>query len=260
MIEQGITTVASTISLKAGLTNVVETAYTFKDYLEMAYFVTGGPLLLIVAGFGLYQLKLMKEQTKTDKETREMNARREAIRLATEQCNYYLNNIDTHISTIDQEMSVREIKYLIHNRFLTYTIDNNNIIIENDDNRKLAFNLIFKKENFDLLTEIVNIIKKLEIFSSYFISEIADDDFAYQTVGEHFIEEVKKFLFLIVMEDESKKERKNKNLIKLFLLWNSRAEAKNIENEIDKTFEKIIEMREKKEQHTTRKIKPIGTY
>ncbi|MEK5374521.1 hypothetical protein [Paenibacillus sp. FSL P2-0173] len=58
---------------------------TFRSVLEITYFITSS-LLFIIAIIGLQQLSIARNSAK-------MNAKREAYKLAAEQCSYYLEVI-----------------------------------------------------------------------------------------------------------------------------------------------------------------------
>jgi hypothetical protein len=57
-----------------------------RNILEIVYFITAGPILLIIVSLGLWQLKIAKDNAR-------MTAKRESYKLAADQCSYYMSQI-----------------------------------------------------------------------------------------------------------------------------------------------------------------------
>jgi len=61
-----------------------ETMEQFRDYLEILYFLSG-PVLVVIAYIALAQIKLAKNQIEVQRNANRVSAKRDALRLTSEQ-------------------------------------------------------------------------------------------------------------------------------------------------------------------------------
>ncbi|MDD2698821.1 MAG: hypothetical protein PHF17_08485 [Arcobacteraceae bacterium] len=235
----------------------VQLILTTKDWFEMAYFITGGPVLATIAAVGLYQLNLMKEQIKSDREIFKINSIRESIKLANEQCNIYLTTIIQKADNLDSLLEKKKMNYVFEKNHIPYTIEKDKIKFENlnEKLKKLAV-IINDKE---VAKEILSLLNSIESFSNNFTSKVADDDTAYKAVGKTFTDTVERYISLVVLPENSAKTKYYKNIIELFLLWKNRQEQENLEKELQEDIKNLKEKTERIDKSRKEKIKSMGT-
>jgi len=193
----------------------------YRDYFEIMYFITGGPILTIIAGFALYQIKVMKEQIKKDDEILKINSKRESIRLAAEQINYYLSDIREEIDKLEKILMKNDLWYMFDENYVEREFRDDYILLDfgNDLKDEIYHETL---ENGKLSSKIKELNFKLELFSTYFTSGIADEKLAYNSIGELFIYTVNRLLPYIIIHDDSRKMEIYRNVIELYILWKNR--------------------------------------
>ena len=95
---------------------------------------------------------------------------------------------------------------------------------------------------------LVDVLNAMECFSSYFTSELADENVAFRAVGKTFCSTVRK-----LMPEFAHLTPKGyfTNTFNLFLQWNKKLEHKNLLKEKASIEQKLLEIDNKK-------IKPFG--
>jgi hypothetical protein len=201
--------------------------------LKWLYY-TAGVAIAIIAGIGLRQLTITKETART-------NAKREAFKLAADQCNYYVNHIIPLQDALDHAIT----------------------------DKKLAF---FQKSSVEIAGETVKLTSSatpddldglksivaestaaynaMEAFSVFFASGVADEHVGFSAVGTTFCTTTRKYLPHIVLYRGD--EKYFRNIFKLFFLWHSRIESQKLakqRQQIDSELSKI----------QNKFIRPIGT-
>jgi len=209
-----------------------------RTVLELIYFVSAGPLLLIVAIIGLWQLKIAKD-------TARLQAKRAALSLSAERCEYYHTRVIPLINKLDQAVIKNDIKYF---ELCEFTIEGQEI--------KTHFNCtpeVFKTElekSDVIVDEVTEALNAMEAFSVFFISKVADETIAFSSVGRTYCNTAKRYMADIVVATNHGGHYSN--LLKLFLIWNSRHEAEQLMRD-RKTIEKKLEKLERK------CLLPVGT-
>lgn len=193
--------------------------FTIKDYLELIYFLCGGPILAIVAAFALFQIKVSKEQIR-------IVSKRESIKLAAEQSTLYIKNIVPLFNKLSDYL-IKEKKIDIEKN--TITIHNNRVTGNFDD--KIINELILNDEKS--LEIICDIINALEGFSIYFTSKIADSEIGYTSVGKTFLFCVERYYSLIFLVSDSEDIQNNKNTHTLFIDWYNLSQKYSLEKELN---------------------------
>lgn len=211
--------------------------FTIKDYLELIYFISGGPILVIIAGVALLQIKVSKEQIK-------ITSKRESIKLAAEQCNFYIKEIIPLQNQLDMLFIAKKIN-LKNN---TIKIDGDTVIGKFD--YEIIKKILEDDECINLITSLAN---KMESFSTYFSNELADNEIAYNTIGLSFINSIKKYYSLIFLYENSNEIIYYKNNFKLFINWYNKSENENkiklikkLEDEKNNLMKKSTDLKDKK--------------
>ncbi|PIB30960.1 hypothetical protein BFP77_02565 [Maribacter sp. 4U21] len=178
-----------------------------KDILEIIYYLTAGPLLVYIAIRGLKQIKVAKQNSRT-------NNKREAFKSAAEQCCVFGEKI------IPLEGNLRDEKHSFFDKFNVkikekgFEIKPNGDVLEDE---------IDKLNNSKYITDLLN---SLEGFAVYFISGVAAEKIGYITTGRSYCEIVKRLMPVIAL---SFKNGHYKNLMLLFIEWNNRLEKEKLE-------------------------------
>jgi hypothetical protein len=209
------------------------TMETIKLILELSYYVSA-IALVIIAAFGLKQISVAKE-------TRKISSKREAFNIAANQCNQYLDKIIPEINKLDQVIKDNDLKYFTKSKA---DIENGEI--------KLTSYLDGDALNKAIdtgINEIMSVTNLLEGFSLYFVSGVASEQVAFNTVGRTFVHSVKSYLPYYVPFSQN---GAYSHTLSLFLNWNNRIESEKLQKEKAK-----IESKLKGSKSTS--IRPIGT-
>jgi len=250
--------------MAAEVTEVISNAYDLKDYMEILYFIAGGPILATFGWLALGQLTLIKEQNKisqkqvdndrkqikliedqieNDKEVLRINSKRDSIKLAVEQGKFYINEI---MPLIEEHT-----KYILKHNITFLNVENLNI--EKD---KITFDIdtdkVTKKmvEHYDFTVATLHITNLIESFSTYFTSKIATESIAFNAVGLTYVLSLKKLLPIFMLKGDSTVIKHHKNTIELFLRWNQTVANNLLEDEINKAILEKEALIEKKKDIT----------
>lgn len=174
--------------------------------LETIYYLSS-PVLVVIAGIGLWQLKIAKDNART-------NAQRQAITLAAERCEHYLQRIIPLTDIYDEAIEKEGIKFF----------QNAKTEIDGKKVKIIAERTEIDDEKLNGLTnESLAVYNSLEAFATFFTSGAADEVFAFDSVGHSYVELVKDYLPDIILLNDNGKYFNN--MLELFFLWNGRAEA-----------------------------------
>ncbi len=209
----------------------------FRTVLELIYFASG-PLLVIIAGFGLRQLKIVKDASR-------LQATREALSLSAERCDHYVSHVIPLINKLDLAINKNDIKYF---SMFKVIIDRDKIRITHNCSKEVLIQELTKTKT--IYPQICAALNAMEAFSVFFTSRVADESVAFSSVGGTFCNSVHNYLAFIMTI--SGLDAHFKNLLKLFLLWNARIEA----NKLEQDRQKIDKELSKFENNF---IRPIGT-
>ncbi|MCG6146568.1 hypothetical protein [Leptospira bandrabouensis] len=220
---------------------------TFRAYVEIGYFVAGiiTSIGIIIAFIQLIksneQLKISHKLLKTSIIDIELRSKRESITIALEQS----DKLKERLSKLSELEFSQKFKY--------YSGPLNGF----ESNLMPKEGKLWLEENLslygieDFLSQIEHI---LEHFSSYFVSQLADENTAFIRSGEIYTVYFKSiYPYLVSDIDEKNKERKNVFSIRLFNLWNEKIEVKEIKEQILK-LQSELNQKELRED-----ITPIGT-
>lgn len=176
---------------------------TIRSILEIIYF-TASFFLLVVAIYGLKQLKITKENSQT-------NAKREAYRLVAERCTYYLESIIPKLNVIDKLMAENSIKQFGETKIYT---SGDKLTIESKQSTRKHDKII------EMAPQIAEALNCLEAFSVFFTSGVAEENVAFSSIGSTYCNSVRVLLPLVCMAIEGG----YRNVLKLYILWNDKIE------------------------------------
>lgn len=174
------------------------------------------------------------------KRVSQLNAKRAAFALATEQCRYYLTEVIPRLNALDKILSEMGVE----------SFGTTDIHIEKDGVKfSVKPKKLTDKQSKDLVGPTLNAYNALEAFSVNFTSGVAEEFMAFSSVGRTFCNSVQKFLPELIGLSESGYFR---NTLELFALWYPRFKKRELEQKkllLDQQYDKIRDVR----------IKPIGT-
>lgn len=205
---------------------------TFRAILELIYFISG-PILVIIAGIGLRQLKIAKDASR-------LQATRESLSLSADRCSHYISNIIPLVNNLSKSIKENDIKYF---SLFEVSVNGDSIRISPKGSKQ-----DLNKEHDKLptiISELLPVYNSLEAFSVFFTHRVADEEVAFSSVGHTFCYSVRNYLPDLF--PYSRSTGHYKNLIKLFLIWNTRIESEKlkldrqrIENELSKIEDKFV--------------------
>jgi len=182
-----------------------------RSWLEIVYFLCG-PLILIVSILGLKQIKIAKDTLKT-------SSKRDALRLAAEQCQNYCDHIIPLQNTFHQAVGKHNVLF-----FKRAKVD----ISEGGCKVQVRYEGITNKDMADLekvSSETLAACNAMEGFSVYFSSNVADENTAFLSVGKTFCQTTQYLLPTLAQDYE---RGYFKHLMQLFSMWYSRIEAEKL--------------------------------
>jgi hypothetical protein len=216
-----------------------------KSILEAAYFVAG--IAIAIAAFkGLGQLNIGLEQLKATKEIAKKNALSEALRFATERCQYFAD-----VVVPAQEVFIQaymQAKCTFRQMSANCSVKNGEI------NTSPGFNTAaFDSESVRLRMEIPTFLNTLEAFAIPFVARVADDDLGYQETGISFCSMVRDTLVLLYHTRQRDYSGRYESTVKLYERWNDRRIAEELGQNL-KNAEQAAKRVAKPD-----KIDPLGT-
>lgn len=201
---------------------------SIKPTLEILYFIAG-IIVSITAILALKQIKIMKH-------TSDIQSKRDALTITSEQCVNYMTNIIKLQNEFYQSLKDKQIYF-----FEGWHVQLNDNKISLQHEGKIGFRN-FKKMNF------ATVCNAMEAFATYFTSKVADESVAFNTLGTTYINATESLMPILL---EVNKDGYYKNVIKLYILWKKRM----ISNKLQIQQENIqTEM----EKYHSERIKPIG--
>ena len=188
-----------------------------KPIVELLYFISGIGLA-VFAYYGLQQISVMKSTSATQ-------ARRDALRLTSEQCTLYFEKIIPLQNVFNNNLKSKKIKY-----FEGWSVE------------VLGDRITAKRksppdsEGLLAIAEDLVFLNNMEAFSVYFTSKVADETIAYNALGKTFLGTVEKLMPWILC---CREDGYYKNIVELFMLWHVRAENEKLMAEKDSIEKKI---------------------
>ena len=186
-----------------------------KPFAELLYFISGIGLA-ICAYYGLQQITILKNTSSTQ-------AKRDALRLTSEQCSLYFEKIIPLQNEFNEKLKSRNIKYF---EGWTVKVKNGSITAS----RKSPPN---SNGLIDIAADLA-FLNHMEAFAVYFTSRVADEKVAYDTLGKTFLGTTEEVMPWIL---QCREDGYYKNVVHLFALWSSRSESEKLlaeKNSIEK--------------------------
>lgn len=221
-----------------------------RQILEDFYYVAG--VAIAIAAFkGLGQLKIGAEQLKLTREIADSNikiartnAKREAIKLAAERCQYFAEHTVPDFARMGNKYQQLKLTFL--------TVPQPQFAIVNGEIVNHNFNAAVQDAEVPLfIVDLVNSMNSIEAFAIPFMTGVADDDIGFQETALGFCQQVKDIVPAIWYL-RRKNMARYQSTVQLFDLWNKRLVASAMAP-LMKSMEATIKAANES------KIKPLGT-
>lgn len=192
------------------------TIIEIRSYLELAYFLTG-PMLVGIAFLALSQIKVARKQLEEQKNATKIMAKRDALRLTSEQIRDYGTRIIPILDVLDKKIQAENINFL---KDCTVIIEKNQITV------RPCTDSAEREKLLNIVIEFSTAINALEGFSAYFVSGVADEYVAYRSLATTYCNSVKDILPLLVLFNQD--NRRFAATLELFGVWNTRMESEGL--------------------------------
>jgi hypothetical protein len=190
------------------------------QYAELIYYITAGPILTIIVGFGIRQIFVAEKAIK-------VNSRRDAYRLSSEQIKYYMEIIIPNIN--DYNKYIKDIGIEDIEELSTVDLNSNGITVS----CKIA-----KKTFDDMFSQnlpILKVLNSMEVFATPLCTGLASEEMIYKSLAKTYTNSVRDMLPFIVVAGDGYFP----NTMKLFAIWYKRREAERLSDERSKIEDQI---------------------
>lgn len=212
---------------------------TAKTILELLFYCSG-VAVAILAAIGLRQLTLAKENVDAVTAIARTTSKREAFKLAAEQCAHYYNHIVPLLNEYDK---------WIEKKVLSDVVAGWEIEISGD---RIKIKPKSSKIRERFLTEIsatnLPALNALEGLAVLFTSGVASEEVAFSSIGYTFCFNVRRSLPTILLIGDGTHFL---HILSLFMLWQRRIERQELDAHQKQTDERLRELQDDG-------IKPIG--
>lgn len=200
---------------------------TFKEILEVIYFISG-PALVVIVYLGLSQIKVAREQVEAQRKATRINAKRDALKITSEQIMKYGSEVIPLQNVFNEKVKSEEIKFFTDSKV---KITGREIQVKPcaDDNEV--------KKLKSLIYEFTSVMNAMEGFSVFFTSGVADEKVAFRSLSSTYCYFVKELLPLLVLVEAGNK--RFTATMQLFHIWYSRLESENLEKQKEELERKI---------------------
>jgi hypothetical protein len=212
-----------------------------KTILELLYYCSG-VVLAVLAAIGLRQLTLAKESITAVTTIARTTAKREAFRLAAEQCAHYYNHVIPLLNRYDE---------WIQEQGLSETLAGWDADIAEDRIKITPKNQVVKERFLkEVMTSTGELpaLNALEGMAVLFTSGVASEEMAFSSIGTTFCHSVRRLLPMLVLLGNGNYFR---HVVSLYMLWQRRIERQQLDEDRKKTEVRLRELQDKG-------IKPIG--
>ena len=212
-----------------------------RGVLEVLYFGSG-VVIAYAAIRALKQIRIGSEQLRMTRDIADLSAKREAIKLASEQCRYYAERtMALAVPLVEEYTRLR----------LTFLSGPSQFTIQNGEITGVNFDLkLLDAEVPRIIVPLVHFLNALEAFAIPFAAGVADDDLGFQETAISFCQTAQVYMPALFQMRRNNNGR-FESAIKLYDAWNKRLAARAL-GPVVKTLEELNRAAEQA------KIKPLG--
>ena len=220
---------------------------TLRTILEIIYFISA-PILVFLGVKGLRQIKIGSEQLRQTKVISNLQARRDAAKLAAQQCEIFSQIITNEFNTWMEYIESKNVPL-----FLKGAIEEK--VTTQAGSKTASFKLIngkfidYRQEICEAFPYGMPLANKLEAFAVYMVKGVADEAVTFAPCSDIFCKAVRSLLPLLLIEHDA--NGTFDNTLSLYLIWNERRNKLKILLEKNKLEEQLKQM-------TDIKVMPIG--
>lgn len=218
-----------------------------RSIVEMIYFICA-PILVYIGYKGLKQINIASSQLRQSKEISNLQAKRDAAKLAAQQCEIFAKIVTEEYKNWNEYIDSKKVSLFFEGAFAEKRIQ--------EDNRKMVtFELTkgkfedYKREISEAIPHGIPLANKLEAFAVYMIKGIADESVTYPPCSDIYCKAVRSLIPLILIENKA-----NNTFIytlSLYIIWSERREMAKMMIEKNKLEEQLKKMKDIS-------IEPIG--
>ncbi|MBF0378261.1 MAG: hypothetical protein HQK72_12375 [Desulfamplus sp.] len=203
-----------------------------RKYAEILYFLTGGPIVVIILLYGLKQIKVGMRQVRATEEIAKKQNMRHSLKETIEQCNFFKDKIlypFMGLTNPENNNGKPKIKPLIaHAKIIVEIKSENEIEIKFDNNIQNDLNEELKKYGKEMMETANN----CELFALYFTSGVAISKVAFRPCAPNFCKIVDCLIPLII--EQNKNEKLFVNTLSLYIEWKKQLQNEIIEEQMSK--------------------------
>jgi hypothetical protein len=196
-----------------------------KSVLEALYFLAGIGVF-IAACYAVKQVRLASEQLKLTKDIATANSRRESVKLASEHCRYYADEVVPAHEALVKKYNEQHCTFLNPVAIQPGAPPAPAFIINNGDFAQVNYDMrrITPEEWGKVSVEVVRLSNKMESFSIPFAAGVADDAIGFQETAPAFINALS-FVIPAVYYLRQTQGARYPSILRLFNIWHDRVIA-----------------------------------
>jgi len=204
-----------------------------RQALELLYYISG-IVIAIAAIRGLRQLTITRDISRE-------NAKREAYKLAADECRHFAQDIVPLGTTLHNHINEKNIQSFAHPSF----------VVTRGEIEKHNFNLMILQKEIPIITlDLITYLNAMEAFAIFFASGVAAEEIGYRETGTSFCSAVERYMPAVWAMRQV--NVRYESTVRLYEIWHARQEAEKISKQM-----KALEEAAKRLPKET--IKPIGT-
>lgn len=207
--------------------------------------------LLVVAGLGLRQLGLAKKGLQQSADLARTAAKREAYKLAADQCSKYMEEIVPLMDKCDHELNDLGVSELLQS--FSVKVHKSGIYVSPP--KELPKAIAKKLQGNEVVLSVLPVHNALETFAVMFTTGVAAEEGAFSSVGSSFCYNVRKHVPLILPYAGSPGYPGTghyQNALQLFMSWQQRIDQQELLAKKESLSKQLSESHDIK-------IPPIGT-
>jgi hypothetical protein len=196
---------------------------TVRAFLELLYFASG--IAIAIAAFlGLRQLKVGLEQVAISKEVARINAKRESVRYADEQCRYFAEKVVPAQTKMGVEYTQARLTFLNilppdNQGPRQFLVQNGEVVLPRGYDVTLL-----DREWLKIAEPMITYLNAIESFAIPFAEGVANEDIGYRETARPFCQGMQSVLPAIFQLRRTQQGR-YESAIKLYTTWSSRLAA-----------------------------------
>lgn len=204
------------------LSNSIKTDWCF---LEILYYISA-PLLVIIGIFGINQISLAKKSLLLSQEDMQTRTQRERARIAIERCDFFAEKIIPLVTIVEKNSDAMKLSNKINSNIITYDkFTKLELLSQITENEIKVFFATISKKHPEQLGMQIDILNKLEAFSTYFNEDIADENVAFPAIHALYFQIVESYYPLISYPNITGTAKSFTNIIHLYHKWKLKVET-----------------------------------